>query len=56
MLRVQDMVWTENGSKEIMRMRHWLKDNKVDDLPRAPLSTEELEEVNTLPTEFAQAR
>lgn len=45
MLQVEDLVWTENGSSEIQRMRQWLKEKNVDDLPRASLAAEELEEV-----------
>ncbi|KAI9319772.1 XRN 5'-3' exonuclease N-terminus-domain-containing protein [Dichotomocladium elegans] len=44
MLQVEDLIWTESGAKEIQRMRQWLKDRKVDELPRAPLTAEELEE------------
>ncbi|KAI7852090.1 XRN 5'-3' exonuclease N-terminus-domain-containing protein [Circinella umbellata] len=44
MLQVHDLVWSENGSKEVQKMREWLKENKVDELPRAALTTEELEE------------
>lgn len=42
---MEDMVWTDNGQKEILQMRHWLKERKVDELTRAPLDAEELEEV-----------
>ena len=45
MLQVNDLVWSENGSKEVQKMREWLKENKVDELPRAALTTEELETV-----------
>lgn len=48
MLTVADLVWSESGSKEVQRMKQWLKEKNVDDLPRAPLDTQELEEVNTL--------
>lgn len=46
MLTVADLVWSESGSKEVQRMKQWLKEKNVDDLPRAPLDTQELEEVN----------
>ncbi|KAF7721539.1 hypothetical protein EC973_004513 [Apophysomyces ossiformis] len=44
MLHVEDFIWTDDGAKEIQRMRKWLKEKKIADLPRASLATEELEE------------
>ncbi|KAI8388238.1 exoribonuclease 1 [Radiomyces spectabilis] len=43
MLHVQDLVWSENGPKELQKMKAWLKEKKVDDLPRAGLEVEEME-------------
>ncbi|KAI8137507.1 XRN 5'-3' exonuclease N-terminus-domain-containing protein [Fennellomyces sp. T-0311] len=44
MLQVSDMVWSDSGSKEIQRMQKWLKEKKINELPRASLAAEELEE------------
>lgn len=46
MLQVEDMAWTDNGQKEILQMRHWLKERNIDELARTPLEAEELEEVS----------
>ncbi|ORZ15873.1 hypothetical protein BCR42DRAFT_44220 [Absidia repens] len=44
MINASDLAWVENGSAEIKRMKQWLKERGVDDLPKASLTAEEFEE------------
>ncbi|CAO3701777.1 unnamed protein product [Rhizopus microsporus] len=43
MMDVSDFGWTNEGYKYLHKMKEWIKERKVHDLPRAPHSTEELQ-------------